>query len=165
MHCTLSGTVAVTFFVAASLVASAETASAALVISNAATNNVTCTGGVCSPSGPAPVLNAVDLQNMLAAGDTTVAMPLNDIKISAPITWASGSRLTLDAHHSILINKAISVTGAGALTLTVNDGGSGGDYIFGGPAHVTFANLTSSLIINGASYSLINTVAGLASAV
>jgi len=59
----------------------------------------------------------------------------------------------------------VSVTGSGGLTLTTNDGGKRGILSFGPKGNVTFANLSSKLTINGASYKLINTVRGLAKAV
>src|SRR5215471_16979653 len=47
-------------------------AGAALVISNMPTQNINCTGGVCTATGPHANLNATDLDTMLAASDTTV---------------------------------------------------------------------------------------------
>lgn len=46
-------------------------AQAALVVSTAATSNVSCTGGVCTATAANAVLNEHDLEKSLAHGDTT----------------------------------------------------------------------------------------------
>src|SRR3569833_3087491 len=81
----------------------ADTAHAAMTISNAKTKNVNCAGGVCTPTGGNANLNVGDLQTMLASSDATVksnaAAP--DIGILDARTWASTHRLTLDSYHAI----------------------------------------------------------------
>src|SRR6185312_12314712 len=98
MNRMLYGAVTAALFVAVALLVLVEPASAGFVISNAATNNVSCTAGVCTPTAINAVLNAGDLQNLLASGDTKVATAnvTHNINITAPITWSSASRLTLD---------------------------------------------------------------------
>jgi hypothetical protein len=140
-------------------------ADAALKISEAATQNVSCSGGTCTATAKNAVLNAGELVNMLASGNVHVVAPsaAADIDVNAAISWTSTSRLTLDAYRSIAFNKSLSVAGSGALTLTTNDGGTGGEYAFFAKAHATFFDLNSSLIINGASYTLVGNIAALAS--
>ena len=79
------------------------------------------------------------------------------------VGWTSTSRLTLDAIQSVEIDKPVMVTGTGAVTVTTNDGGTGGDLIFDGKGNVTFWDLNSSLIVNGNSYMLVGNIATLAS--
>ena len=100
-----------------------------------------------------------DLANMLASGDVTVkstsAAP--DIDINAALSWTSTHRLTLDAtfHH---VQQATRRCGLGALTITTNDGGAGGDFRFMGKGHVQLQNTGNSLVINGGPYVLINNI-------
>jgi len=47
-------------------------ADAAVTISTAATQNMSCPGGVCSPTAASAVLNVNDLTTMLASGNVTV---------------------------------------------------------------------------------------------
>src|ERR1043166_5151628 len=96
------------------------TAHAAVVISTAATQNMSCSAGVCTPTAPDAVLNVTDLSNMLAAGDVKVVSDSAalDIQFAAPLSWTSTSRLTLDSYRSILFQQPVSVAGTGALTIT-----------------------------------------------
>ena len=50
----------------------APAAHAAVTISSAATSNMSCTSGVCSPTAANAVLNVGDLTTMLASGNVTV---------------------------------------------------------------------------------------------
>jgi hypothetical protein len=148
----------------------AESAQADVTISSAATQNMTCSGGICTPTAAKAVLNAGDLQTMLSSGNVSVSttgsgVQATNIKVSAAVAWSSAKVLTLDAWKSIEIDKAISVTGTGGLSVKTNDGGSGGAPFFGSKGDVTFQSLSSSLVINGLSYTLVNSVAGLANAV
>src|SRR5437763_731341 len=138
----------------------ASAAHAALKISNQPTKNVTCSKGVCTATAPRAVLNVGDLANMLASGDAKVVSgsEARDIEIDTALSWTSTSRLTLDSFHAIAVNKPVSVTGTGALTITTNDGGSGGDFRFFGSGHVRFWDFGSSLIVNGNSYGLIGSI-------
>ena len=83
-----------------------------------------------------------------------------DIIIAVPLTWSTGTMLTLDAYHNIAIDAAIVVKGKGGLTLT--DANSDA-LSFSDGAHVSFANLGSALTINGAAYTLVKNIATLAS--
>ncbi len=49
----------------------------------------------------------------------------------------------------------MSVTGTGGVSLVTDDGGTGGRSPFGAKGNVNFSNLTSSLTINGAAYTLV----------
>src|ERR1043166_8069905 len=137
-----------------------SSADAAVVISSKPTKNMTCSGGVCTPTKAKAVLNVTDLANMLASGDVKVVSDSKalDIDFAESLSWTSTSRLTLDSHHSIVFEKPVTVAGAGALTITVNDGGTGGDFWFVKKGHVEFWDLNSSLVIDGTSYTLVKTI-------
>lgn len=149
-------------FVATALACS--TAEAAVVISKKPTQNMTCSGGVCSPTAADAILNVDDLAGMLAGSDIKVVSDSNavDIDIAAAFGWASANRLTLDSYRSITFKRAVTVAGPGGLALTVNDGGSGGDYAFVRTGRVEFWDLTSSLVIGGNAYRLENKISRLA---
>ncbi len=85
-----------------------------------------------------------------------------DITIAAPIAWSGTARLTLDAYHSDIVDQLIHVKGKGALVILTNDGGTGGDLLFGTKGQITFDNLAASLAINGSHYTLENKISGLA---
>ena len=59
----------------------------------------------------------------------------------------STNRLTLDAYRSITFNNLVTVVGTGALTITTNDGGTGGDFRFFGKGHVEFWDTDSDLVV------------------
>jgi hypothetical protein len=146
----------------------APAARAAVIVSSDATQNMTCTNGVCAPTAAKAVLNAGDLETLLASGDVEVTttgegVQAKDITIKAPVGWSSGSVLTLDAQKSIAIDQPISITGPAGLTLRTNDGGKKGVFSLGPRGNVSFANLASSLTINGAAYTLVSDIATLAS--
>lgn len=143
----------------------AAPAQATLTISNSATKNVTCSAGICSATAKNAVLNAGDLVAMLASSDVGVRSKskAQDIELRVALSWASTSRLTLDAYRSITFDKALTVAGSGALTLTTNDGGTGGELSFVSPGRAIFWDLSSSLVIDGASYTLVGDIATLAS--
>src|SRR4051794_18503590 len=100
----------------AAVFATAGSAHAAVVISTGATQNMSCSAGVCTPTAPKAVLNVGDLANMLASGDATVATGTvaKDIRFAAPLSWTSISRLTLDARKSIAFEQPVTVAGPGA---------------------------------------------------
>src|SRR3954454_9223241 len=135
----------------AAVLVAAGAARADVAISKKATANMSCSAGVCSPTAKNAVLNTGDLTNMLASGDVTVESGnlAQDIEINAALSWTSAHRLTLDSCHSIAFNKPVVVAGTGALTITTDGGGSGGDFRFFGAGHVEFWDTTSSLVING----------------
>jgi hypothetical protein len=150
--------------VLATAVLMGATAHAAVVISTAATQNMSCSAGACTPTAPDAVLNVTDLSNMLAAGDVKVVSDSAaiDIQFAAPLSWSSTGRLTLDSYESTIFSKPVTVAGAGALTITTNDGGSGGDFWFEKKGRVAFSDLSNSLIVNGNSYALVRNIRQLA---
>jgi hypothetical protein len=151
----------------AALAAGALPSWAAVVISTGATKNMSCSAGVCTPTAKKAVLNVTDLANLLAAGDVKVVSDSAavDIQFAAPLSWTSTGRLTLDSYRSLIFQQPVSVTGTGALTITTNDGGSGGDFWFEEKGHVEFWDLHSNLIVNGSGYALVRTINQLAKAV
>ena len=81
---------------------SAASAHGAVIISSDATQNMSCSNGVCAPMAANAVLNAGDLETLLASGNVAVVtagqgVQAKDIKVKAAVTWSSGSVLTLDA--------------------------------------------------------------------
>jgi hypothetical protein len=151
--------------VVASMLFAATVAHADVVISTKPTRNMTCDAGGCSPTATDAVLNATELVNMLGDGDVkvTTGSGATSILVKATLGWTGASRLTLDAIQSVEIDKPVMVTGTGAMTITTNDGGAGGDFIFDGTGNVTFWDLQSSLIVNSNGYTLAGDIATLAS--
>jgi hypothetical protein len=143
----------------------AGSAQAALVVSMAATSDVSCSGGVCTATAADAVLNAHDLAKSLAHGDTTLVSgsSAQDIEFDTPVHWTSAHALTLDSYRSITVTQPVMSEGSGGITIKTNDGGTGGDLVFTGKGRVVFWNLASSLVINGASYALAGDIAALAS--
>lgn len=87
-----------------------------------------------------------------------------DITISAPITWATGAMLTLDAYRSIHVNAKVTIAGGGALSLLT---GTGGDYDFGltgagFAGRIAYTGAGGSLTINGTPYTLVHSMTELA---
>ncbi|HWA90587.1 MAG TPA: hypothetical protein VG889_11155 [Rhizomicrobium sp.] len=153
--------------VLAVLAASAGSAQAALTIANGPTSNVSCVAGVCTATATNAQLGAHQLKALLNARDVTVVAgsQANDIAVEATIHWTSSRGLTLDSRHSLRIDSTIDVAGPGALTLTTNDGAQGGTLSFGAHGNVHFWSTSNSLTVNGASYTLVDTIAALASAI
>src|SRR6185437_10842370 len=149
------------------LLMSAGAAYASVTISTNATQNMNCSAGVCSPTAKKAVLNVNDLTNMLAAGDVKIitGAGAQTVTIAAPFSWTSTSRLTLDAYYNVSFRAPVTVAGKGAVTITYNDGGGGGDLLFLPGAKLDFWDTSSSLIINGNNYALVQKIAGLAQAV
>jgi len=142
----------------------ATSAEAALTIATSATKNVNCSNGVCSAIKANAILNASDLQNMLSTSGVQVVSGniAGAIDVKAALSWASANTLTLDAYTSITVDKPVAVAGSGNLTLTTNDGGSGGALSFGTAGNVTFWSTTDHLTINGAAYTLVSDITTLA---
>jgi hypothetical protein len=148
----------------------ANPAHAAVNISSAATKNMSCSAGVCTPTAKKAVLNVGDLTNMLAAGDVKVTTGAGAIviEVTAPFSWTSTSRLTLDSSTSVSFKAPVTVAGQGAVSIVTNDGGTGGDLLFFPPGQfpggtLDFWDLSSSLMINGKNYVLVKDIATLAS--
>ena len=114
-------------------------AHADLAISSKATQNLSCSSGVCTATAQNAVLNVGDLASLLASGDVAVKTGggATNIVVKA-FGWTNNSRLTLDANQSVEIDKPVSVTGSGGVTITTNDGGSAGDLMFDSKGNVKF---------------------------
>jgi hypothetical protein len=147
--------------------ASASGMRPAVTISTAATKDMALNNGVYSPTGSGAVLNVNDLMTALNAGnlEVTTGSQHGDIAVEASFHWASANALTLDSYRSIRVDQPVTDAGTGALTLTTNDGGTNGHLQFGTGGNITIWALTNALTINGKPYTLVNTVASLASAI
>jgi hypothetical protein len=145
------------------LALTAGSAQAALVISNNATKNVSCSAGVCTATHSYAVMNVGDLTSMLASSDVTLVTGsmAEDVDSKVAFSWASAHRLTLDAYDSIIVEKPVTVAGPGALTLRTNDGGAGGNFLTQSPGRIAFWDTSSSLVINGLTYVLVPDIAAL----
>jgi len=149
--------------------AAASPSPANVTISNAPTANMTCSAGVCAPTAVDAVLNVQDLEALLASGNTTVTTTgagdqAANIRVNARLTWSVATTLALDAFRSIDVNSKVTIAGTGGISLTTNDGGSGGEFACDN-GRLQFSNLSSTLTINGTPYTLVNSVASLASAI
>jgi hypothetical protein len=140
-------------------------AKADLEIAGKHTSNVSCSAGVCQATAPKAVLNVKELQSYLASGDVTVSSvsQATAIDVTAPIHWTSHT-LTLDSHDSITVFTLMTVKGNGGVSLSTNDGGTGGRLLFL-DAGLTFKHASSQLTINGQSYQLEADLADLIGAV
>jgi len=152
----------------ATLILGAPVAHADVVISSGATQNMTCSAGVCAPTSSDAVLNVSYLEALLASGNVEVTttgsgVQADSVSVGAALTWSSTSTLSLDAYGSIAIDRRVSVAGLSGMALTTNDGGSGGMLSFGPQGNVEFASLASQLVINGVTYTLVGTIETLAS--
>ncbi|MGD0866692.1 MAG: filamentous hemagglutinin N-terminal domain-containing protein, partial [Rhizomicrobium sp.] len=140
-----------------------------VTISSATTTNGSLSGGVFTPSGDNSILNVTMLKDALNLANVEITTgstgsQAGDIVIASNLTWSKARTLTLDAYHSIAVDAAVTVKGAGGLDLITNDGGTGGTFSFGGANdHVVFDNLSSALAINGNVYTLVGNIATLAS--
>src|ERR1700761_1937178 len=103
-------------------------AQAALTISKAPTSNITCIGGKCSATAAEAVLNEKDFKALLVAGDLTIVSgaQAQDIVIDAKVHYTKTHPLTLDSYRGIAFLLELASEGGGGVTLTTNDGGSGG---------------------------------------
>ena len=107
---------------------------------------------------------------MLDAGSVRVVTSsagaqADDIQVSTTLSWTSTASLSLDAYRSIRIDRPLAVESLGGLSLTTNDGATGGVLLFGKLGHVSFKQKLSSLSINGVSHTLVKSLGALASAV
>jgi hypothetical protein len=144
-------------------------AHAAVTISTAATQDMTCSGGVCSPTFKDATLNVADLENLLAIGNVTVTttgtgkyshVEAGKISTKASFGWSNAASLSLNAHNTIEFDQPVSVTGSGAVSLKLKRTLS-----FGGKGSLSFANVSSAFTINGYSYTLASDIASLATAI
>jgi hypothetical protein len=141
-----------------------------IVISSAKTQNVTCSKGICSPTGKYAVLNAGDLEDLLAKSNIEVTTGngksrAGNLTVAAGLSWKSANTLALDAYNSILVEALVAVEDKGGVSLTINDGGADGQLTFdfdkGG--RISFANLSSSFIFEDTSFTLVGDIKTLAS--
>ncbi|MBV8976028.1 MAG: hypothetical protein JOZ13_01485 [Alphaproteobacteria bacterium] len=149
---------------AAAVVFATVPANAALTVSNDPTSGVSCLSGVCTATASHAVLNVSDVTTMLANANLTLVSgnKAKDIVIAAAFSWTSANTLELDANRGIAVNQAVVVAGPGGLTVTLNDGGSGGDLRFVRKGHVEFWDTSSNLTIGGHSYTLVKNIKQLA---
>ncbi|HEX4860716.1 MAG TPA: hypothetical protein VFV07_05730 [Rhizomicrobium sp.] len=141
------------------------TAEAALNIVSGPTKHMSCLAGVCTATGKKAQLNAGDLQTLLASGDVVVRTGGGAVTIGvlAPVTWASTSRLTLEAQMSVHFNAPVIAEGTSGVTISPNyGGGNTGTLGFVAPGSLTFWDLNSSLLIAGSTYTLVGDIATLA---
>jgi hypothetical protein len=149
----------------AMVLAMTTAAQAALNIVSGPTKHMSCIAGVCTATSKRAQLNASDLQTLLAAGDVLVRTGGGAVTIGvlAPVTWAGTSRLTLQADQSVHFNSPVIVEGTSGVTIATNyGGGHAGTLGFVKPGSLTFWDLGSSLVIDGASYTLVGDIATLA---
>jgi hypothetical protein len=131
-------------------------AHAALTITNRPTVNVNCESGVCTATAPHANLNAADLEGVLQSWDTSVVpgVMAKDIEVNAAVAWVGSHQLKLDAYRGITIAQTVAVMGTGGLKLNTDHGGSHGALVFSQSGHVTFADTSSNLVIDGITYVL-----------
>jgi filamentous hemagglutinin family protein len=109
------------------------------------------------------VINATTLLTALGSANVTVSTgsgggQSGDITVAAPLSWSSGSTLTLTAAGSIAVNANITIAGSGGLALNY-----GGALSFASGKSASFASGQSgqSLTINGAGYTLLYSMAAI----
>ncbi len=129
-------------------------AQAQITISASPTGNMSCSGGVCSPTAATANLNTGDLENYLASGNLEITttgsgVQADDIVIEAGFNWTGASALALDAYHSLTIQSPVAVNGTGAVSLLTNDGGSGGTLSFISGGSLSFLKPKNNLSIQG----------------
>ncbi len=89
-------------------------AQAQITISASPTENMSCSGGICSPTAATANLNTGDLENYLASGNLEVTttgsgVQANDIVMEAGFNWTGASALALDAYHSVTFQSPVAV--------------------------------------------------------
>jgi hypothetical protein len=138
-----------------------------VVISTEATQNMSCSGGICAPTASDAVLNTTDIENMLASGPLTVTttgsgVQASNIDVTAAFLWSAANTLTLDANQSITVSARVTDSGDGGVSLVTNDGGSGEALSFLTGGNITISSDKDRLTINGEAYTLEKDIAGLA---
>jgi hypothetical protein len=139
-------------------------AQAEVSITDHATENMTCSAGVCSPTAKRAYLSIRDLQKLLKRSDITVTTGSGAVTmgVDAPLSWTSKSRLTLNAIYNVAIKAPLTVAGPGALTIVYNSAGTDGDLKFFPGGHIDFWDLSSNLVVNGGTYVLAGDITTLA---
>jgi hypothetical protein len=164
MHATILGFAALTLSAAlADSVALAD-----VTISTSATENMSCSNGICQPTVTSAVLNVRDLENLLASGNVEVTttgsggIQARNIDIASAVSWSSANTLSLDANESLTFTASIDVAGAGGMSLTTNDGGSNGLLLFLNKGSIDFSSRKDAIAVNGTNYKLETSIRGLA---
>ena len=138
-------------------------AHADLVISTDPTQNLNCSGGVCTATAKKAVLNAGELGAMLVSGDTTVKTGAGAINIlvKAAFGWTTPNQLTLIANHLVEIERPVTVGGTGAVKIR-HGRVLGEDLRFLRDGRIDFSIRAGRRGINGDSDKLVSDVATLA---
>ena len=142
-------------------------AQAAVTISSAATQNMSCSNGTCAPTANKAVLNVGDLETLLGSSSVTVTttgtgVQASNIYVKSALSWSGTNLLSLLAKRSVEIDQALTVAGQSGLTIQI---GQNGTFSFGKKGNVSFANLSSQLTINGSAFTLAGDVKTLAAAI
>jgi hypothetical protein len=142
----------------------AGSAQASVQISSAATKNMSCSAGVCTPTAKDAVLNVDDLTNMLTAGDVEVRTGKEAVTIGvfSPVSWTSARHLTLKYSYNLNIRAAITVAGSGGISIvhipTLKQVFADGGLEFFPGGRIAFWDVSSSLIIDGQAYTLFRSI-------
>jgi len=147
----------------ASCVMLAGSAHAAFQISTDPTHDVSCSDGTCTATAKNAILNTTDLAGMLENSDVKLASGAGAVTIGfiSPFSWVSAHRLTVDADANVAFRAPVTIAGPGGLTIITNNAGAGGDLFFYDGGYADFWDLSSSLIINGTSFVLVDTLTAL----
>jgi hypothetical protein len=147
--------------------ATAMSASAAVNITSGHTRHMQCDAGACVPTGKNADLNVIDLERMLKNSDVTVYTGNGavTIEVTAPLTWIKPHRLTLNAYSNVSFKAPVISQGSGGVTIVTDVLGQGGELRFFEGGSVSFWDTNSSLTIDGVSYTLMNSIPTLASAI
>jgi hypothetical protein len=142
-------------------------AQAALTISTAPTQNVSCSNGTCTATAASAVLNVAELQSLLGQAPLSIHSGdlAKDIQIDAEIAWANDNGLLFDCYGSLTINRPITSEATGKIVILTGTGGTGGTYGYGPRGRLTFWDTTTLLLINGTKFPLFNSISSLAAAI
>jgi len=153
--------------VASALAGMTGGANADLVISKKPTSNMNCSGGICNATAADAVLNVKDLAKMLAKSDVHVFAEgaATDITVADPFSWTSSHQLTLGAYGSLNVKAAITVAGTSGLTITTNVAQTGGLFRLVNVGKISLWDTNSVLVINNTTYTLVNNLPTLISAI
>ena len=153
------------------LLAGMRAASAALVISTKATTNMDCGDGYCEPTATDAVLNAKDLEHLIAQDGNVRVMTTGqkveatNIVVKARLATPDSTSLALEAVGAITIGAPLSIGGSNAeLELQSGTGGTLGEVSFGPRGHITFGSASDLFNINGGVFQLVGTLPELAKA-
>ena len=132
-----------------------------IVISSGTDSGGAFASGTYTPSADDSILNVATLKAALASGDVIITTggagsagsQAGDITVADAVTW-SANNLTLDAYHSISVNAALSASGNGGLTLTINDGGARGSLLINADATIAGGGAVA-INTNGGDYSFL----------